>query len=111
MALKTPNEKDDHVRRVNHDRQNFGRFNNQNQTMKHKLKYYGLSLLTAAAATFFALPASAQQVTGELGSPSATTTIVMAGSRGARGPDGATHTVVVSIAQVIPMKRTNRRTL
>jgi hypothetical protein len=33
-------------------------FNNQNQKIKHKLKYYGFSLLTAAAAMFVALPAS-----------------------------------------------------
>jgi arylsulfatase A-like enzyme len=43
--------------------------------MKHKLKCYSLSLLTAAAGILFALPASAQTVTGTLGSPSATTTI------------------------------------
>ena len=43
--------------------------------MKPKLKYYGLSLLTGAAAMFVALPAPAQQITGTPGSPSATTTI------------------------------------
>jgi arylsulfatase len=43
--------------------------------MKHKLKYYGFSPLTAAAAMFVALPAPAQQITGTPGSPSATTTI------------------------------------
>jgi arylsulfatase len=43
--------------------------------MKHKLKYFGGSLLTAAAAMFVALPAPAQQTTGTLGAPNATTTI------------------------------------
>src|SRR5512140_2534089 len=43
--------------------------------MKHKLKYYGLSLLTAAAAMFVALPARAQQINGTPGSPDATVTI------------------------------------
>jgi arylsulfatase A-like enzyme len=43
--------------------------------MKHKRKYYGLSLLTTAAAMFVAVTASAQQITGTPGSPSATTTI------------------------------------
>ena len=43
--------------------------------MKHTLKYYGLSLLAAAAAMFVALPAPAQQINGTPGSPSATTTI------------------------------------
>jgi len=45
------------------------------QTMKHKLKYYGLSLLTAGAAMFVAQPAPAQQITGTPGSPDATVTI------------------------------------
>jgi arylsulfatase A-like enzyme len=43
--------------------------------MKHKLKYYGLSLLTAAAAMFVALPARAQQINGTPGDPSATITL------------------------------------
>src|SRR5437899_10735648 len=43
--------------------------------MKHKLKYYGFALLTAAAAMFVAMPAPAQQITGTPGSPSATVTI------------------------------------
>ncbi len=43
--------------------------------MNHKLKYYGLCLLTAAAAIFVAPPASAQQINGTPGSPSATVTI------------------------------------
>jgi arylsulfatase A-like enzyme len=43
--------------------------------MKHKPEFYGFSLLIAAAAVFVVLPASAQQVTGTLGSPSATTTL------------------------------------
>ena len=43
--------------------------------MKRKLIYNGLSLLTAAAVMFVALPAPAQQITGTPGSPSATTTI------------------------------------
>jgi arylsulfatase A-like enzyme len=43
--------------------------------MKHKLKYYGLSLLTAAAAMFVAVTAPAQQITGTPGSPGATVTI------------------------------------
>src|SRR5438552_2205453 len=47
----------------------------ETKTMKHTLKYYGLSLLAAAAAMFVALPAPAQQINGTPGSPSATTTI------------------------------------
>jgi arylsulfatase len=43
--------------------------------MDPKLKYYGLSLLTGAAAMFVVQPAPAQQITGTPGSPSATTTI------------------------------------
>src|SRR5947208_6588277 len=43
--------------------------------MNHKLKYYGFSLLTAAAAIFVTLPAPAQQINGTPGSPSATVTI------------------------------------
>src|SRR6266704_5006065 len=43
--------------------------------MKHKLKYYGFSLLTAAAAMFVAPPAPAQQINGTPGDPSATLTI------------------------------------
>src|SRR5271166_1964103 len=43
--------------------------------MKRKLIHNGLSLLTAAAVMFVALPAPAQQITGTPGSPSATTTI------------------------------------
>src|SRR6266480_3919551 len=43
--------------------------------MKHKLKYYGLSLLTAGATMFVALPGSAQQINGTPGSPDATVTI------------------------------------
>lgn len=43
--------------------------------MKPKLKYCGLSLLTAAAVMFAALRAPAQQITGTPGSPSATVTI------------------------------------
>ena len=43
--------------------------------MKHKLKYCGLSLLTASAVMFVAMPAPAQQITGTPGSPSATVTI------------------------------------
>ena len=43
--------------------------------MKHKLNYYGLSLLMAGAAMFVALPASGQQITGTPGDPSATTTL------------------------------------
>jgi len=45
------------------------------QTMKHTSKYYGLSLLTAGAALFVAMPAPAQQINGTPGSPSATVTI------------------------------------
>src|SRR3981081_2572040 len=48
---------------------------NKSKPMKHKLKYYGLSLLTAAVSMFVALPAPAQEITGTPGSPSATTTI------------------------------------
>ena len=43
--------------------------------MKHKLKYCGLSLLTASAVMFVTMPAPAQQITGTPGSPSATVTI------------------------------------
>jgi hypothetical protein len=43
--------------------------------MKRKLIHNGLSLLTAVAAMFVALPAQAQEITGTPGSPSATTTI------------------------------------
>src|SRR5271165_788388 len=43
--------------------------------MKRKLIHNGLSLLTAVAAMFVALPAPAQDITGTSGSPSATTTI------------------------------------
>jgi arylsulfatase A-like enzyme len=43
--------------------------------MKRKLIHNGLSLLTAAAVMFVALPAPAQEITGTPGSPSATTTI------------------------------------
>src|SRR5271157_3946535 len=43
--------------------------------MKRKLIHNGLSLLTAVAAMFVALPAPAQEITGTSGSPSATTTI------------------------------------
>jgi hypothetical protein len=43
--------------------------------MEHKLKYYGLALLTAAAAMFVNPPALAQQINGIPGSPSATVTI------------------------------------
>ncbi len=43
--------------------------------MKHTLKYYSLSVLTAGAAIFVALPAPAQQINGTPGSPSATVTI------------------------------------
>jgi arylsulfatase len=43
--------------------------------MKHKLKYAALLVPTAAAAMFVALPASAQQINGEPGSPSATVTL------------------------------------
>src|SRR6266566_3761292 len=55
------------------------------QTVKHTLKYYSLSLLvatkrcvvglTAGGAIFVALPAPAQQINGTPGSPSATVTI------------------------------------
>src|SRR5947208_9254934 len=45
------------------------------QTVKHTLKYYSLSLLTAGAAMFVAMPAPAQQINGTPGSPSATVTI------------------------------------
>ena len=48
-------------------------FDNQDPTMQYKLKYYGLSLLSAV--TLAAVPASAQQITGTPGSPSATVTI------------------------------------
>src|SRR5260370_39503020 len=75
VALKTPNQKDDHARRANHKRRHFLRFNNQNQTMKRKLKYYGFSLLTVAAAMFVPLPASAQQINGTPGAASATANI------------------------------------
>ena len=43
--------------------------------MKHKLKYYGFSMLTAAAAMFVTLQAPAQQINGAPGAPSATVTI------------------------------------
>jgi hypothetical protein len=43
--------------------------------MKTKLIYFGFSLLTAAAAMFATSPAPAQQTTGTLGAPNATTTI------------------------------------
>src|SRR5438034_746437 len=43
--------------------------------MNHKLKYYGFSLLTAAAAMFVAPPAPAQQINGTPGAPNATVTI------------------------------------
>src|SRR5438105_8205987 len=43
--------------------------------MKHTLKYYGFSPLTAAAAMFVTLPARAQQINGTPGDPSATVTI------------------------------------
>jgi arylsulfatase A-like enzyme len=43
--------------------------------MKRKLIHKGLSVLTAAAVMFVALPVLAQQITGTPGSPSATTTI------------------------------------
>ncbi|HTE91403.1 MAG TPA: arylsulfatase [Terriglobales bacterium] len=45
------------------------------QTMNHPSKYYGLSLLTTAAAMFAAVPASGQQINGTPGSPSTTVTI------------------------------------
>src|SRR5207247_9553704 len=41
--------------------------NDPNQTMKHKLKYY--NLLMVGVAMCFALPASAQQITGTPGLP------------------------------------------
>jgi len=44
VALKTRNQKDDH------ERHHFWKFINQTKPMKHKRKYYGLSLLTASAA-------------------------------------------------------------
>ena len=43
--------------------------------MNHPSKYYGLSLLTTAAAMFAAVPASGQQINGTPGSPSTTVTI------------------------------------
>jgi arylsulfatase A-like enzyme len=43
--------------------------------MKRKFIHTGLSLLTAVAAMFVALPAPAQEITGTPGSPTATTTI------------------------------------
>ncbi len=43
--------------------------------MKDKTKYCGLHVLVVAAAMFVAPPAPAQQVTGTLGAPNATTTI------------------------------------
>ena len=43
--------------------------------MKHILNYYGMSLLTVTAAMFVALSASAQQINGVPGSPSATQVI------------------------------------
>ena len=43
--------------------------------MKHKLKYTALLLPATAAAMFVALPASAQQINGTPGAPSATVTI------------------------------------
>src|SRR5260370_24749704 len=43
--------------------------------MKHKLKCYGLSLLTAASVMFVAPPTSAQQINGTPGDPSATVTL------------------------------------
>ena len=43
--------------------------------MKHKLKYCGLSLLTAAAAMFVAVTVPAQQITGTPGLPSTTETV------------------------------------
>src|SRR5207237_8055624 len=43
--------------------------------MNHKLKYYGFSLLTAAAAMFVAPPAPAQQINGTPCAPNATVTI------------------------------------
>src|SRR5260370_42527392 len=45
------------------------------KTMKRKLIHNGLSLLTAAAGMFVALPAPAQEITGTPGSPSATVTL------------------------------------
>src|SRR6266581_3298896 len=43
--------------------------------MKRKLKYYGFSMLTAAAPMFVTLQAPAQQINGAAGAPSATVTI------------------------------------
>jgi hypothetical protein len=65
VALKTPNQKERSGTARKSRAASLPGFNNQNQTMKHKLKYYGFSLLTAAAAMFVALPASAQQITGD----------------------------------------------
>src|SRR5260370_2998989 len=45
------------------------------KTMKRKLIHNGLSLLTAAAVMFVALPAPAQEITGTPGSPSSTVTL------------------------------------
>src|SRR5271170_5667619 len=50
-------------------------YNDPANTMKRNLIHNCFSLLAVVAATFFALPAQSQEVTGTLGSPSATTTI------------------------------------